>query len=223
MGRPRSPRGYAASRYNRLTNGVMIHAILPSRGVQRCPLSDDCPCKEDPALGRLCVAGDPCPWESWFHERYIESGRECYQRCLDWMSFEQRDRILGELSILSLRRRRLSALVAKQGMFREKRHRVSGLVYGIEATLGVGRYATAIDHLFYPLVQELLFSPDERTDDSADAEAPLVLPFSRAACERSGDTRSADTVVEPQQVPHWEPVAAPRRWDHAPGMPRDDT
>ena len=174
MGRSPSPQGYGVSRYNRLSNGVMLHSILPSRGISACPLSTGCPCCEDD-LRHLCVPGEPCSWETIFHARYLESGREAYQRCLNWMSEQERDDILKDLALFAFRRMRLSALVAKQGPVRPKRHARSGIVYGLQSTVGVGRYAAAIDNGFNPLIEQLLYSPDERLADPEDEV--LILPF----------------------------------------------
>lgn len=221
MGRKPSPNGRSASRYNRLTHGVMLHSILPSRGLEHCPLSGGCPCWDDD-LRHLCVPGEPCAWESWFQDRYVTSGRESFQRCLQWLSQPERDRILQELSLLSLRRRRLSALIAREGLYREKRHPVSGLVYGLKATVGVCRYATAIDRLFNPLFEQLVLSPEERMQtEEDDRDEPLVLPYPRPDTPDPPADEAAPLETEIENpAAGWSSFA--RRWDHAPGMPKTD-
>lgn len=219
MGRPKSPYGYSASRYNRMTHGVMIHDILPSRGLDRCPLAEGCPCWDDD-LRPLCVPGEPCPWELWFIRRYADSGREQFQRCLRWLSETDRDHIIHELGVLSLRRRRLSALVAKEGLLVEKRHPVSGVVYGLKEGLGVGRYATAIDNQFWPLYSQLVFSPEEQqaAAEAEQSDEPLILPFHLpASTEAPAKEVSTYTPKFTNRTKDWFPM--PRAWDHPPGSP----
>jgi len=221
MGRRPSPHGYAASRYNRMTHGVMIHDLLPSRGLEHCPLSDGCPCWDDD-MRHLCVPGQPCRWESWFHHRYVTSGRREHQRCLLWLTEEERDRILHELAILSLRRRRLSALIGKEGLLRPKVHPVSGYVYGQKEGLGVGRYATAISRQFHPLFDQLVLSPEEREErdrEEAARDEPVTPGMLRY-----------EPPPPPEPEPEPEPFVNPtadwftfkKPWDHEPGKPHDE-
>lgn len=76
----------------------MIHGLLPSRGPDLCPLREGCPCNEDPEMRELCIPGADCAWEAWFHRRYVDSAREKFQRCLRWLTEEERDHIISELS-----------------------------------------------------------------------------------------------------------------------------
>lgn len=199
----------------------MIHDILPSRGLDRCPLAEGCPCWDDD-LRHLCVPGDPCPWEMWFVRLYVSSGQEQFVRCLQWLSEAERDHVLLELGILALRRRRLSALVATQGLLREKRHPVSGVVYGMKETVGIGRYAAAIDNQFNPLYQQLILSPEERTQEEGDPfDEPLTLPFHLPA--RPETPPQTDSFWAQKPVGHPEVWSAPfLPWDHAPGTPNRD-
>lgn len=159
MGRPKSPHGYRNSRYNRLTHGVEIDGVLPSRGVEHCFYADRCPVAEDPRIQHVCQPGEPCPYEQWIHDRYVESARTTFSFCRKWLADDDFDRTVHQLSIVELRRGRLSALVARQGFFRPKTHPTSGIQYGIEENLGVGRYATALDRRFNALMSEVLNDP----------------------------------------------------------------
>ncbi len=218
MGRKPSPYGYAASRFNRMSHGVMIHDLLPSRGLNACPLADGCPCWDE-ELRHLCVPGKPCPWECWFYSRYVTSGRREHQRCLQWLSESERDDILHELAILSLRRRRLSAFIAREGLLRPKVHPVSGVVYGKKEGLGVGRYATAISNLFRPLFDQLVLSPEEREERDREERAkeePLDLSMLRPQPEtRSESAPEPEPFVNP--TADW--FAFKKPWDHEPGRP----
>ena len=108
--------------------------------------------------------------ESAFLDKYIESAKTTFTECLDWMTEDQRDQIIYDLGILSLRKRRLSALIAQQGFFRPKRHPVSGYEYGKVLALGIGRYATAIDRPWQRLVDSLLTDP--ALGSSTEASSP---------------------------------------------------
>lgn len=222
MGRRPSPDGYSASRYNRMSNGVMLHRLLPSRGLDSCPLSEGCPCWDED-IQRLCVPGEPCPWETLFLNRYVESGRRNLKRCLQWMNVERRDSILHELGILSLRRRRLSALLAREGLVRPKRHPVSGFVYGVQATVGVGRYMTAIANQFNPLMDELILSPDERLErdkEEAPDDGPIDLALLRPVATPQ------ESLIEPAPEPFVNPTEGwfelNKPWEHQPGNPRNE-
>jgi hypothetical protein len=137
------------------------------------------------------------------------------------MSEEKRDKILDDLAILSLRRRRLSAFIAKEGLLREKRHPVSGYVYGLKAGLGVGRYSTAIDNQFFPLFDQLLYSPEElaamaeaqRREDEQTAVLPHPLRV-EPTCQTKPE-RTSQPFVNP--TAGWFDL--PKRWDHEPGLP----
>lgn len=205
-----------------MTNGVMIHDILPSRGLDRCPLAEGCPCWDDD-LRHLCVPGGPCPWEMWFLPLYVSSGQEQFVRCLQWLSETERDHVLVELGILTLRRRRLSALVATQGLLREKRHPVSGVVYGMKETVGIGRYAAAIDNRFNPLYEQLILSPEERIrEEDGPFDQPLILPFHLpASTEIPTREEGLYTPKFTNQKEGWFPPS--RAWDHEPGSPDDCT
>lgn len=224
MGRKKSPHGYAASRFNRLKHGAMIHDILPSRGLDHCPLADGCPVAFEDDLRELCVPGQPCAWETWYHERFMFDGRGHYRRCLDWLTLAERDHILSELGLLHLRRIRVSALTAQEGLLRDKRHPVSGFVYGQEPALGVGRYSTAIDTLFWPLMEQLLYSREERAAMDAGVrreDKPLVLPSrlpARPSMPQQEPTPPARPYVD--HTAGWFDL--PRRWDHEPGKPKPE-
>lgn len=167
MGRRKSKLGYKGSRYNRLSHGVMIHDVLPSRGSDKCWYREGCPVIENERIAPLCLLGEPCPWESAFLVKYIDSARETYTACLDWMTEAERDQVIRDLGILSLRRRRLSALVAREGFTRPKRHPVSGYEYGRELALGIGRYSTSVNNIWEPLTGLLLHDPDEDSQEVA--------------------------------------------------------
>lgn len=213
--------GYTASRYNRLKHGAMLHVILPSRGPDHCPLAGGCPVAEEEDLRHLCVPGEPCHWESWFLYRYVHDGRKHYQRCLEWMSEATRDNHLHELALLHLRRNRVSGLVAREGLLRDKKHPISGYVYGREMSLGIGRYATAIDTLYWPLMHELIYSPQERAMMEYEARREreeIVLPSMLSARPEPPEPAN-----DPPAEPFLNPTAGwfdlPKPWDHEPGKP----
>lgn len=140
------------------------------------------------------------------------------------MSVAERDNILDDLAILSLRRRRLSAFIAKEGLLLQKRHPVSGNVCGLKPGLGIGRYSTAIDNQFFPLFARLLYSPEQL---AAMAEArkrddELLVPLPYAVPVQA----SPQLELAPEQESCVDPTAGwfamPRRWDHAPGSPSED-
>ena len=164
MGRRPSPWGYSVSRYNRLAHGVMIEGVLPSRGLDACPLSEDCPCHEDD-LRELCVPGQPCPCEVYLRDRYIEDAYQEFAFARLWLSDDEFKETIDQLGVLTLQRRRLSALLARVGHLRPKVHRVSKLSYGIELTPAAGRYATALDRTFSALMHRLLDAPDADDGD----------------------------------------------------------
>lgn len=200
----------------------MLDDILPSRGLERCPHAADCPYHAE-NLRDQCVPGEPCPWESWFRDRYVASGRATHKRCLEWMSEKHRDEVLEELSILTLRRFRLSTLVAKEGMIRDKKHPVSGYVYGKQIGLGAGRYSTAIDNRFFPLYNTLIYSPEEReTMKAENREHPetMVLPFTAPEKESEPEVE-ADSHDDQSPVAGW--FSRPRSWEHKPGRPARST
>lgn len=159
MGRQKSKLGYKASRFNRLSHGVMLHKVLPSRGPDGCWYRHDCPVISSDETRPLCRLGCPCPWEQAFLHEYVESAKSTFIECLNWMTEEERDLIIHDLGILALRKRRLSALVAREGFTRPVRHPVSGVEYKRELALGIGRYATAINNLWQPLMESLLKRP----------------------------------------------------------------
>jgi len=166
--RPRSEDGYSVSRFNRLTHGVMIHDVLPSLG-ERCPYRYTCPVVEDAETLSLCRPGYPCPWEAYFLDEYVPSARQTYTECLNWLTSEERDLVLNDLAILSLRKIRLSALIAREGFLRDKVHPISGIVYGKQSALGIGRYATAIENRFQPLMNLLLCDPEATPQEVGEA------------------------------------------------------
>lgn len=181
MGRPKSKLGYKGSRYNRLSHGVMIHDVLPSRGPDKCWYRESCPVIESERTRFHCRLGEPCPWESAFLEKYIDSARKTYVECLDWMTEAERDQVIRDLGILSLRRRRLSALVAREGFTRPKRHPVSGYEYGSELALGIGRYSTAISNKWEQLMTRLLGESDYQKQPgiAQTSSKPVEAPEAR--------------------------------------------
>lgn len=223
MGRPKSPYGYELSRYNRLTNGVMLHELLPSRGPDRCPLSVGCFVVEDPRLAHLCVPAQPCPLESEFYDAYVASGKEHFARCLGWMTPERREEILQELAILSLRRVRLSRFVADEGLLRDKRHPVSGVVYGREIGIGIGRYMTAISRRFFPLMDELIHSPEERLENERREKAndgwPEPDPVEKEPTVKPTRPPEPEKQYDPEWGPPSEWFKLKKPWDHEPGCP----
>lgn len=92
----------------------------------------------------LCRPGCPCPWEEAFVDGYVASANSNYTECTDWLTEDERDQIIRDLAVLSLRRRRLSSLVAREGFGRSRVHPVSGREYGRREALGVGRYMTIV-------------------------------------------------------------------------------
>lgn len=166
MGRPRSPYGRTAARYNRLSHGVMVDAVLGSRGPENCPHAATCPVAKEDELRHMCVPGEDCPWERRLLQRFIRDAARNYTECLNWLTRQERDLIIYRLGILALRRIRLSALIANEGLLRDKVHPVSGVVYGKQSALGIGRYATAIHNETQPLMTLLLVDPDSAAAES---------------------------------------------------------
>lgn len=163
MGRRPSPYGRTVARYNRLAHGAMIDDVLPSIGPDRCPHRATCPIAKEEELHPYCRPGQPCTWESHILDKYVRSAKRTYTECLNWLTETERDLIICRLGILALRRIRLSALIANEGLLRDKVHPVSGLHYGKESALGIGRYATAIHNETQPLITLLLVDPDSAT------------------------------------------------------------
>lgn len=168
MGRPPSPDGYSVSRYNGIRHAVMIPRVMPSVGIERCYYSDGCPC-HDEDLADLCVPGAPCPLEQWFFDRYIEDAQETFGFARAWLSDQQFAETVGEMAIIELQRARLSALVAREGFVRKKLHPISGIEYGLELGLAVGRYETSIWNRWQELITRILVDPNEPVAETESA------------------------------------------------------
>lgn len=167
MGRRPSPHGRAVARYNRLAHGAMIDDVLPSIGPDRCPHRATCPVAKEEELHPYCRPGHPCPWESHVLDKYIRSAKRTYRECLNWLTETERDLIIYRLGILALRRIRLSALIANEGLLRDKVHPVSGVVYGKQSGLGIGRYGTAIHAATQRWMALLLINPEQSDSDTS--------------------------------------------------------
>jgi len=156
MGRPRSPHGYRLSALNATKHALFTEDVLTSRGSERCPFSSVCAVLKDDELAGACVPGEHCPAERAIHDAYIEDARRTFVSCRQWLSEQQLEETIAELDIVTLLRQRLSALIARDGITRPKVHPVSGLRYGLEASLAAGRYATTLDNRFNALMQRVL-------------------------------------------------------------------
>lgn len=167
MGRPRSPFGYSVSRYNRLSHGVELHALLPSLGIDRCYHAERCPMTENIVFAFMCLPGGVCPYEKWLHERYVESATTYLDFCRAWVTDSEFEALIEELSICELRLRRLHTLVNEEGLLREKRHPVSGYLIGVEMGLGIGRYSDAVHNRFNVAYAKLLNRPELAGEDVA--------------------------------------------------------
>jgi len=137
----------------------MVDAVLGSRGPENCPHAATCPVAKEDDLRHLCVPGEECPWERRLLQRFIRDASRNYTECLRWLTRPERDLIICRLGILALRRIRLSALIANEGLIRDKISS-SGVVYGKQSALGIGRYATAIHNETQPLMTLLLENPE---------------------------------------------------------------
>lgn len=144
MGRPRSPHGYSISRYNRLTHGVEMHGILPSRGPEKCYHAERCVVAGSEEWRHLCVAGELCPYELEMHDAYMASACREFAHCRDWVFDNEFEDLLMELSYCELQLGRLVVLINREGLQRENRHRISGYLIGYKEGIGVGRYGDAI-------------------------------------------------------------------------------
>jgi len=148
----------------------MIDDVLPSIGPDRCPHRATCPVAKEEELHPYCRPGHPCPWESHILDKYMRSAKRTYRECLNWLTEAERDLIIYRLGILALRRIRLSALIANEGLLRDKISS-TGVVYGKQSALGIGRYATAIHNETQPLMIMLLVDPSAPQLNDADDEA----------------------------------------------------
>lgn len=162
MGRPLSPYGRRLSRLNAMKHGVLVDGIMKSMG-SRCPLVASCPAMRDQELAAACVPGEDCPVERVTHDAYIEDARRAFIFCRQWLSDQQFEETIAQLAIVSLQRQRLSALIARDGIAKPKTHPVSKIQYGLEPTLGAGRYDAALTNRFSELMARIL------SDSSASA------------------------------------------------------
>jgi len=158
VGRPRSENGYKVSRLNSLRHGLFTEGIMLSRGSEVCPHRRSCQVLRDDGLRPSCVPGDECPMESAFYRLFLKDARATFLAARDNLSESEFERLLHELAIVELQRQRLSGLIAQEGSFRPKKHPVSGYEYGLEETLGAGRYATSLDNRFMALMERLLYA-----------------------------------------------------------------
>jgi hypothetical protein len=159
MARAKSPDGYNVSRWNRLTHAVELHGVMPSRGIEKCYHSERCPVAESEEWRHLCIAGEPCPYEVETHESYVCSARREYARCRAWLSDPDFEGLITELSFCELQLGRLIVLINREGILRDKRHPVSGILIGQQSGLGAGRYGDAIYGRFDRVYRRLM-GPD---------------------------------------------------------------
>jgi hypothetical protein len=156
MGRPRSPHGYSASRWNRQTHAAEFHGILPSKGVERCYHSAGCPVAENDDLRHRCVPGEPCAFETALHHAYLKSARKSFSSSRARFSDDEFEGLITELSYCELRRMRIATLINRESLTRDKRHPISGYLIGQQIGLGVGRYSDAVDVRFNVAMDKLL-------------------------------------------------------------------
>jgi len=168
MGRPKSSHGYKLSSLNAMKHGLFTEGVLRSRGPERCPFARVCAVLRDDELAAACVPGEDCPAERAIHDAYLEDARRTFSLCWQWLSDQQFEETIAELAIVILQRQRLSALIARDGFTRLKVHPVSGLAYGLEASLAAGRYATALTNRFNTLMARILHDPDKEWTAQAD-------------------------------------------------------
>ncbi len=180
MGRRPSPYGRRLSRLNATKHGVLINSVMKSMG-PKCPFVASCPILRDSDLASACIPGDDCPHERAIHDAYIQDARTTFDFCLEWLSEDQFEETIHELAINSLQRSRLSALISREGVTRPKVHPVSGVVYGLQLTLAVGRYSTALDARYYALLaylQGLACIPtgasSRKVSDASNDEARII-------------------------------------------------
>lgn len=159
MGRARSENGYRISRLNATKHAVFTEGILRSRGPEACPHRHVCDVIKRQDLRSACVPGDDCPVERAFYSAFIEDARSTFSFARGWLAEPDFETNIRELAIVELRRQRLSGLIAMEGSYRPKIHRISGLEYGVEVSLAAGRYATSLDNRFRALMDRLLALP----------------------------------------------------------------
>jgi hypothetical protein len=163
----KGPDSYGASRYNRLTWGVMIDGILPSLGPERCAYRRSCSrlrCfQKEGILQRCCPAGRPCPDEEECYRSFVRSALHEHVRALEWLEPETFRRTIHDAAIASLQRMRLSARTAEEGFTRHVRG-PNGERW-LKEGLASGRYSVAIDRKWDDAMRRLLIDPREPTPD----------------------------------------------------------
>jgi hypothetical protein len=130
------------SRYNRMTWGVMLHDILPSKGA-KCAYRQNCQYVRTRRGKCECRSEDRCPAESSLYRWIVTTTRRSYEHRRAVLGDAVFEQTVHDFAILWLRKERLSARIGIEGFLRERLDQYGRATQ--EFTLAFGRYQTAIE------------------------------------------------------------------------------
>jgi hypothetical protein len=141
------------TRYNRMTWGVMIHDILPSKGT-KCVYRSACRHIRQYGGRHECRHGGRCPAELALYWWIVAKARRSYEHMREPLGDAVFEQTVHDFAILWLRKERLSARIGIEGFLRES---VNSRGYReASLALGFGRYQTAIEREFADVIARLV-------------------------------------------------------------------
>lgn len=174
-------RTFLTTRFNRMKWGVMVHDILPCRGT-KCLYRPTCRYIGRRPQRLQCRRGGVCPAELETYRRIVDTATRGYPEARGRLGSAVFEQTVHDFAILILRKERLSARIADEGLVVTRTLGDGSL----EVTQGLAfrRYQTAIDNQFKRLVDLVVgvsavenssppgsVEPDS-TDPAVDEHAP---------------------------------------------------